>query len=112
MKLRQYISFGVFSLTIACCLVPNLTFSQRIEALQTFTSPRFGFSLEYPLGWSPTILGDVFYIENFPPAKAVRAVRLPEGSAGIRILAASQIVKDGHEPATLNDLVCPFGKRA
>jgi hypothetical protein len=71
-----------------------------------FKSASHGFSVQYPEGWYPQIIADVFYIENFPPWKAARGVRLPEGGAGIKILVPSQTTRSGEStPKTLADWV-------
>lgn len=76
------------------------------DTLETFRSHSHGFSVRYPATWYPLILSDVFYIESFPPSKAVRGARLPQGGAGIKVLVPSQTVADEQKlPVNLEDWV-------
>jgi hypothetical protein len=64
-----------------------------------------GFTLQYPANWYPFILSDVFCIEKFHPSKTVRAVGLPPGGAGIHVVVASQILREGQKmPQSVDDL--------
>jgi hypothetical protein len=92
--------------SILACLIGVFSLVQGSDELATFGNQKYRYTVQYPANWHPQILEDIFYIENFPPSKAVRAVRLPNGGAGIRILTSSQIARGHRETlSTLDDLV-------
>lgn len=77
---------------------------QPRAGLRSFKSQTQGYVLQYPSSWYPHIVEDVFYIENFPPSRAVRAERLPPGGAGIKVLTASRLINGQRElPKTLEE---------
>ena len=79
---------------------------QGSDALSTFRSQRYGYSVQYPSHWHPQILEDAFYIESFLPDKAVRAIRIPQGGFGIKILVPRQTIPEGKlMPRTLEEWV-------
>ena len=64
--------------------------AQPLALPNRFDNRPYRFSVSYPSGWWPEILSHVFYIESFPPSRAVRAARIPPGQAGIQVVTASQ----------------------
>jgi hypothetical protein len=108
MNLRNVVHLSLRCRALAACLIAacQSTPIAGVERLQTFTSQRLGYSVSYPVDWRAEVVSDVFYIENFPQSKAVRAVRLPAGGAGIKILLSDQTVHNTAKlPKTLEEFV-------
>lgn len=78
-------------LALTCAMSPRLGAGDT----KSFENKTYGYRVQYPRSWRPQIVSDVFYIENFPPSKMVRAVRLPEGGAGIHVSVPSRIIRKG-----------------
>ena len=94
--------YRILAIISGLCCAPLA--SKGADAVKGFRSQSHGYAVEYPSRWYPHILSDVFYIENFPPSKAVRAERLPDGGAAIEILVPSQVVPKGKTlPASLDE---------
>src|SRR6185312_1162671 len=91
---------ALFGLTCGLCL------PQPPKGLITFKSEHHGFTVQYPRSWHAEIASDIFAIQNFTSAEAVRGAVLPEGGAGIKILTASQAVRHPQKAlSSLDDLV-------
>ncbi len=78
---------AAIALTIAALACHSLT----AAPFETFTSKRYGYTVEYPHGWYLDATLDNLEIENFPPAKAARGVRLPSDGAAITLLRAKAV---------------------
>ena len=97
---------GLFRLIAGAGLMCVLSPSQDAKVLASFKSQTHGYALQYPQSWRPQIASDIFSIYNFPASRAVRAVVLPEGGAGINVVTSSQAVRDPEKlPKSLDDLV-------
>jgi hypothetical protein len=71
---------------------------------RTFENKKYGYTLQYPNSWKLQALADAFRIENFPPAKTVRAVRLPAGGASIDVMVPQQLLHQGqHIPRNIDE---------
>jgi hypothetical protein len=87
-----------FALT---CAVPV---SSAAADAKSFESTRYGYTVRYPCDWHLQGRAGTFMIENFPPYKAVRGVRLPPGGAAIVIGVPSPTGR-GTLPQSLDDWV-------
>ena len=81
-------------------IVLALTLSSSTNAQVTerapgrpFHSDLYGYSLVYPSEWTFQGRSGHFYIENFSPAKAVNAVRLPRGGASINVTVLKELTR-------------------
>jgi len=73
---------------------------------KVFENKTYHYAVEYPADWHLETLEGRFAVENFPPEKAVRGARLPEGGAAIIILVPEEIVRVGAGlPRTLDEWV-------
>jgi hypothetical protein len=78
----------------ALIAIATLGFIHTIEAedkLSTFKSKTYGYVVQYPKTWYLDSTLDNLEIENFPPSKAVRAVRLPPGGAAITVIPSQAV---------------------
>ena len=92
----------IFASAVLLFVLSRVVASSRPD-VRRFESKKFGYTVEYPSDWHLQSLSDVFSVENFPPSKAVRGVRLPSGGAGIVIAASSQGTEEG--PQRFDDWV-------
>lgn len=84
----------------------GLSFPAIDADAMTFKNEKYGYTLQYPADWTLQVTGDVFCIENFPPSKAVRAVRLPPGGASIIVVVPEQFVRRGQSvPRNMDEWV-------
>lgn len=72
----------------------------------TYVNRAYGYTVEYPSNWYPQIAENVFYVESFPPSDSIRAVGLPNGGAGMKILVPAQTVRSGQTvPRSLEEWI-------
>jgi hypothetical protein len=75
------------------------------DDIKSFESGDHSYTVQYPRDWYLESLLGKFYIENFPPSRAVRGVRLPPRGAGIAITAPSDVRGLEQTPRDLDDWV-------
>jgi len=93
-------------LLVTCLVLIYSAIAQEGGGLNAFESPEYHFTLQYPAKWYRNPTDRRFYIENFPPTKAVRAVRLPmDGGAAILVLTSEQVLPKGARPMGLDEWV-------
>jgi hypothetical protein len=69
---------------IALTVLGFVCAANAADRFSTFKSENYGYVVQYPHSWYLDSTLDNLEIENFPPSKAVRGVRLPPGGPQLR----------------------------